>query len=104
MRFWSRFRVVGVAAIALPLLTAISSLPAQQSQPPKDRLTIADYFDWEDVGAPSLSPDGKQIIYTRTWIDRLNDKREIGFRATELVASADLRAGFGDDRVAHGGD
>ncbi len=41
-----------------------------------NRLTVADYFDWEDVSNPALSPDGKQILYTRTWIDRMNDKRE----------------------------
>lgn len=41
-----------------------------------NRLTIADYFNWEDVGNPALSPDGKQILYTRTWIDKMNDKRE----------------------------
>ena len=44
MRYCSRFRLVGVAVFALPLLTANSALRAQQSQSPKDRLTIADYF------------------------------------------------------------
>ncbi len=39
-------------------------------------LTLADYWNWEDVAAPALSPDGRQILYTRTWIDQLNDKRE----------------------------
>lgn len=41
-----------------------------------NRLTVADYFNWEDVANPELSPDGQQILYTRTWIDRMNDKRE----------------------------
>ncbi|WP_337169633.1 S9 family peptidase [Gemmatimonas aurantiaca] len=63
-----------VALLAPPL--AIPSAANAQSTPPKDRLTIADYFNWEDVANPSLSPDGRQILYTRTWIDQLNDRRE----------------------------
>lgn len=63
-----------VALLAPPL--AVPSVANAQSTPPKDRLTIADYFNWEDVANPSLSPDGKQILYTRTWIDQLNDRRE----------------------------
>lgn len=109
MRFWSRFRVTGVAVCALPLLTAITPLRAQQSQPPKDRLTIADYFDWEDVGSPSLSPDGKQIIYTRTWIDKLNDKRESsvwimnadGTKNRFLVKGADAKWSPDGNRVSY---
>ena len=32
-----------------------------QSTPsvPKDRISLNDYLDWEDVAAPSLAPDGK---------------------------------------------
>lgn len=72
------------ASLAAPMLALLAALPlAAQPSPSapassalKDRLTIADYFDWEDVAGPALSPDGRQIIYTRTWIDKLNDRRE----------------------------
>jgi len=40
------------------------------------RLTLANYLDWEDVQEPQLSPDGRQVLYTRRWIDKLNDKWE----------------------------
>jgi dipeptidyl aminopeptidase/acylaminoacyl peptidase len=56
-----------------PLL--IDAQPARTA-PPTNRLTYADYLDWEDVQSPELSPDGKQIIYTRRWIDKLNDRWE----------------------------
>ena len=70
------FRIL-FAASAVLAITTPSDLRAQaQSQAPRDRLTIADYFDWEDVSNPTLSPDGRQVIYTRTWIDKINDKRE----------------------------
>lgn len=67
-------RTLLLAALVLP--AAAPSLAAQASAQPKDRLTIADYFNWEDVSNPSLSPDGRQVLYTRTWIDQLNDRRE----------------------------
>ncbi len=69
------YRVLPIAALLLPLSLFAPALHAQKAAP-ADRLTIADYFDWEDVAAPSLAPDGRQILYTRTWIDKINDKRE----------------------------
>lgn len=63
-------------ALLTPTFVWSSSASGQSATPPKDRLTIADYFNWEDVAAPALSPDGKQILYTRTWTDQLNDRRE----------------------------
>jgi dipeptidyl aminopeptidase/acylaminoacyl peptidase len=41
-----------------------------------DRLTLDDYLDWETVSDPQISPDGRQIVYTRGWTDALNDRRE----------------------------
>jgi dipeptidyl aminopeptidase/acylaminoacyl peptidase len=64
-------------AALVPALALPAALAAQAGgAPPRDRLTIADYFNWEDVGGPALSPDGRQLLYTRTWIDQLNDRRE----------------------------
>jgi dipeptidyl aminopeptidase/acylaminoacyl peptidase len=56
-------------------LVAASAAPAL-TQPPRDRLTLEQYLDWEDVQSPRLSPDGKQLIYTRRYIDKLNDRWE----------------------------
>src|SRR5690606_32478571 len=36
---------------------------------------IHDYGNWETVGSPQLSPDGSQIIFTRSFIDLVNDRR-----------------------------
>jgi dipeptidyl aminopeptidase/acylaminoacyl peptidase len=41
-----------------------------------DRLSLADYLEWEGVSAPQLSPDGRQIIYARSWVDKVNDQRQ----------------------------
>jgi dipeptidyl aminopeptidase/acylaminoacyl peptidase len=47
-----------------------------QAQRPSDKLTLGDYFEWEGVAGPTLSPDGRNILFTRNWIDKVNDKRE----------------------------
>ncbi|MCW5967501.1 MAG: S9 family peptidase [Blastocatellales bacterium] len=32
------------------------------------------FMDMESVGGPSISPDGKQIVFTRTWVDKVKDQ------------------------------
>ena len=68
-----RRTILHAGALTL-LLTPLLATTAQQ--PRRDRLTIEDFLEWEDVQSPRLSPDGKQIIYGRRWIDKLNDRRE----------------------------
>jgi dipeptidyl aminopeptidase/acylaminoacyl peptidase len=41
-----------------------------------NRLTVDLFLDWEWVSAPQISPDGSQIVYTRRWTDKVNDKYE----------------------------
>jgi dipeptidyl aminopeptidase/acylaminoacyl peptidase len=75
----------GVTSLALALLAP--PLLAQPTQPAgvaegatraaaAGRLSLTDYLEWEDVQDPQLSPDARQIIYTRRWIDKLNDRWE----------------------------
>jgi dipeptidyl aminopeptidase/acylaminoacyl peptidase len=59
--------------VALLLATASTVALAQD---PSNRLTLADYLEWEGVAAPQLSPDGGRIIYARSWVDKVNDARE----------------------------
>jgi dipeptidyl aminopeptidase/acylaminoacyl peptidase len=68
--------------LRLPFLLLLAFwLPAsadaqRRAAPGPDRLTIADYMSWEDVSNPQLSPDGRQVIYTKSWIDAVNDRRK----------------------------
>src|SRR6185437_13203387 len=39
-------------------------------------LTVNHYQDMEGVSDPQLSPDGTQILYTRRWVNKLEDKFE----------------------------
>lgn len=64
-------RILSQAALAA--MWAVAGLQAQQA---KGTITVEQYLDWEEVQAPQLSPDGTQIIFTRRWVDKMNDKWE----------------------------
>jgi hypothetical protein len=53
------------------IVTVLFSLCAVAVAQPKPRLLDKETFmDMESVGNPEISPDGRQIIFTRTWVDR----------------------------------
>jgi dipeptidyl aminopeptidase/acylaminoacyl peptidase len=63
----------------------------------KPRLLDKDTFmEMEAVGNPAISPDGRSIIFTRTWVDKLKDRSRSnlwiidvdGARARELTGGA----------------
>ena len=65
--------------LALTFAAMPAILAAQAPAPaagPTDRLMVDQYWDYETVADPQISPDGSQIIYTRQWFNKLNDKRE----------------------------
>jgi dipeptidyl aminopeptidase/acylaminoacyl peptidase len=65
-----------LAAAALLVTPAALDAQAPPQERRTDRIAIADYLDWEDVQDPQLSPDGKQVVFTRRWVDKMNDKWE----------------------------
>ena len=42
----------------------------------KERLSLEHYQNYEWTSNPTLSPDGKQVLYSRSWINLMDDKRE----------------------------
>jgi Tol biopolymer transport system component len=42
----------------------------------KTRLSLEHYKNYEWTSNPTLSPDSEQILYSRTWINLVDDKRE----------------------------
>ena len=66
--------------VTLVALLVSSSLLAQEAVPQSsartDRLSLRDYLEWEQVQAPAISPDGRQIVFGRRWVDQVNDKWE----------------------------
>jgi dipeptidyl aminopeptidase/acylaminoacyl peptidase len=90
-------------------LAAQTSQERAQDQPRKDRLNLDLYYEMETVSEPQLSPDGSQIIYTRGWIDKVNDRRESslwimnadGSRNRFLTKGSGARWSPSGDRIAY---
>lgn len=61
-----------VAALSLVLLPLGVATPAHG----QNVLSLEHYMDMESVGSPQISPDGERIVYTRGWVDKVNDRRE----------------------------
>ncbi|MEE8385236.1 MAG: S9 family peptidase, partial [Dehalococcoidia bacterium] len=65
---------------AAPFLAAAvlfaAAAPPVAAQDADDRLTLELYLDMETVSDPQISPDGRQIVYTRRWVDKVNDRRQ----------------------------
>ena len=93
------------------VLTGAPALTAQRAEekPRSDRLTLDTFLDMETVSDPQLSPDGAQIIYTRGWVDKMNDRRESalwimnadGSRNRFLVKGSGARWSPTGDRIAY---
>jgi dipeptidyl aminopeptidase/acylaminoacyl peptidase len=42
------------------------------------------YMEMESVGSPNISPDGRHIIFTRGWVDKMNDRRASNLWITDI--------------------
>ncbi|HSR49981.1 MAG TPA: S9 family peptidase [Acidobacteriota bacterium] len=66
--------------VATCLLSAFSFVAAAQEMGAQDqeiqRLKLETYLDFERVSNPRISPDGKQVLYTRRWVNKMEDKWE----------------------------
>jgi dipeptidyl aminopeptidase/acylaminoacyl peptidase len=71
MRSLARVFAAGIVAAGL----ATPALRAQENAP-DSLLSVKHYLDWETAGDPQISPDGSQIVYSRRWINKLEDRWE----------------------------
>ncbi len=62
--------------LAIVALLAVLPYTVVGQESPQDRLSLDLYLEMESVSDPQISPDGKHIIYTRGWIDKVNDRRQ----------------------------
>ncbi len=67
-------RLASFFAAGLVLSVAVPIQATAQEQEQDDRLTLGLYLDFERVSNPQISPDGRQIVYTRRWVDKINDR------------------------------
>src|SRR5215213_10127229 len=102
-------RILAALALAsLPSIVAAQSAVAPNNVA-NDRLNLDLYWEYETVSDPQLSPDGGQIIYTRGWLDKINDKRESslwimnadGGRNRFLARGSNARFSPSGDRIVY---
>src|SRR5205809_1274423 len=77
MKGWRHPLVSGllVAIAAAAALTTQSAVLAQETRS-DTLLTTEHYLDWERVTDAQISPDGSRIVYTRGYVNKLEDKWE----------------------------
>ncbi len=68
----SRFPIPVLLAIAV----AVPAAARAQETASDTLLTVEHYLDWEQVADPQLSPDGMQVVYTRRYVNKIEDKWE----------------------------
>ena len=103
-----RFVIVAVCATAINTASTVDA-QRQETATRSDRLTLDTFLEMETVSDPQLSPDGTQIIYTRGWVDKMNDRRESalwimntdGSRNRFLVKGSNARWSPTGDRIAY---
>ncbi|NOR53361.1 MAG: prolyl oligopeptidase family serine peptidase [Candidatus Aminicenantes bacterium] len=64
----ARLTAIGLIFLFAGFSTAFG---VQKNQKLLDKKT---YMEMETVGSPNISPDGKHILFTRGWIDKMNDR------------------------------
>lgn len=64
-------RRILVLTLVLGLIGAMAPAFSQQKVKLLDKET---FLEMESVGNPSISPDGQQIIFTRTWVNKMRDE------------------------------
>jgi dipeptidyl aminopeptidase/acylaminoacyl peptidase len=87
----------------------LAAVPTVAHVADSDKLTLDLYLELETVSDPRISPDAKQIVYTRGWIDKMNDKRESslwimnadGSRNRFLAKGSNARWSPNGDRLAY---
>lgn len=71
----NRTPFLATAALVTGLLVATTTFAAAQASPIRT-ISLEMYLDLESVSNPQIAPDGQRIVYTRGWIDKMNDSRE----------------------------
>jgi len=74
MKSWvSRYRFI-LFHILILIIPGLMTEAGKADQKNYHLLTADTFFDFETIRNPQISPDGKNIVFTRGWIDKINDQ------------------------------
>ena len=82
--------------IAVGFLVSVATAPAQEKA--YRLLTDETYLEMETVGSPNISPDGKHILFTRGWVDQMNDRGASNLWITDVEGTRIRELSHGDWR------
>ncbi|HMO13498.1 MAG TPA: S9 family peptidase [Pirellulaceae bacterium] len=78
------FAVVSITFFTLPSDAQEAPGDEPQTRKAPNRLVDGTFMQMEQVGSPAISPDGSQIIFTRTWVDLMSDQRRSNLWLTDF--------------------
>ena len=70
-----RMQPFAAAVLAIAVALAAPSFASAQADGIRT-ISLEMYLDLESASDPQISPDGSQVVYTRGWVDKMNDRRE----------------------------
>jgi len=73
-----------LTALAIGLLAFLTLSFGGQDKKTDELLGVETFMEMESVGSPAISPDGKNIIFTRTWVDKPNDRSNSSLWITDF--------------------
>src|SRR5882762_1215065 len=65
-------------SVILAAFLVVPSVVSSQETASDTLLTVNHYLDWEQVADPQVSPAGSQILYTRRWVNKIEDRWDAG--------------------------
>ena len=73
-----------ITGLAIGLLAFLTLSFGGQDKKTDELLGVETFMEMESVGSPAISPDGKNIIFTRTWVDKPNDRSNSSLWITDF--------------------
>jgi len=70
-----RMQPLATVALAIAVVLVTPSFVSAQADETRT-ISLEMYLDLESASDPQISPDGSQVVYTRGWVDKMNDRRE----------------------------
>lgn len=70
--------------LGLVLALAIAAAAAGAETGKARLLDDETFMEMESLGAPAISPDGKSVLFSRTWIDKVNDRSASNLWITDI--------------------